>query len=530
MKANLAARRSVEFPPTSLNTTLQCSSMGYDAKSMDLVTKVVARGGIKCRHAVAGWNASEYFDQMTKPGTRGTLWEEHAPRLAVAAARQALAQWPGGSAGDITHVVVHSCTGFAAPGIDLALITELGLPSSTRKLGVNFMGCFGFFTATYVAKQIVEADRTGRAVVLVACAETCSVHVGANATPELIVGNSLFADGAAAAIVTHAGFRGRGARVLGPAPAEGVIDASTRTPTFRLSGQSDGEDGGRPYEWAIGDMSSEIVADSAGAMTWNQTEEGGRYSMYLDKSIPEALTRVFGGKGLSMLSRVGVTNPWSRTAWAIHPGGKSILSGFEKVLSALGVPLAGLSSSHDVLANYGNMSSPTIAFVLQRVLTGPAGRGARSVFMAGFGPGLTVEFGRLYKYRGAGVAVETEFARGAAEEAAAAAVIATAAASVAAAAAAVAPTTSSHSPRPSPAAASAGVGSEGGEDSDPGPAEPLAVTSSSSAGAVAPSATPAPVPAPAPVAIAAAAAPVDVSEQRSPPASAAGNARRRRAE
>jgi len=371
----------------------------YDPKSLSMMQKVVAKSGIDERHAcgaVAGAPAASYFPSLEGPRARAALWEEHAPKLAVAAARQALAQWPGGTAADVTHVVVHSCTGFSAPGLDYELIAALGLRSDTRKLGVNFMGCFGFFTAAYVARQIVAADDTGAAVVLVVCAETSSVHLSATPTPELIVGNALFADGAAAAVITHAGFVGAAGapRALGPPPAaDAPPEPGARTRPFRLAG--------RGYEWAIGPMSSEVVPGSAGAMTWKQTAQGGRYDMFLDKSIPEALTRVFLTHGASLLSRVGVDAAERAArglAWAVHPGGKAILGGVETVLRTLGLPTAGLPDSHAVLKEYGNMSSATMPFVLQRVLTGEAGAHAGNVFFAGFGPGLTVEFGRLYKH------------------------------------------------------------------------------------------------------------------------------------
>ena len=88
----------------------------------------------------------------------------------------------------------------------------LGLGSSTRKVPVNFAGCFGGFTGLYVAKQIVEADATGCAVVLVAASETCSIHYSDDPRVELLIGNTIFADGAGATIVAPAGFRSARAR------------------------------------------------------------------------------------------------------------------------------------------------------------------------------------------------------------------------------------------------------------------------------------------------------------------------------
>jgi len=231
-------------------------------------------------------------------------------------------------------------------------------------------------TSLYVAKQLVEADETGKAVVLVACAEACSVHVSKDPRLELAVGNSIFGDGAAAAIVTHAGFRGASAG----ATASGAA-------AFPLESDS--------HEWSLGAMSSEIVPDSAGHMTWKQSSEAGRYDMWLDKEIPGALMGFFVKNALRLLLRVGIVNPLG-VAWAIHPGGKSIITKFQEVLGSLMLPTEGLEASHGVLEAYGNMSSATIFFVLQRVLSSTA---KDSAFLAAFGPGLTVEFGAMRRIR-----------------------------------------------------------------------------------------------------------------------------------
>lgn len=117
--------------------------MGYTPEVRAKVDKIVAGSGIESRYTCLPKEPSEFMTSIEAPGGRSKAWEENAPRLAVAAARQALSRWRHGTSRDITHVVVHSCTGFSAPGLDFILIQQLGLPSTTRKLGVNFMGCFG---------------------------------------------------------------------------------------------------------------------------------------------------------------------------------------------------------------------------------------------------------------------------------------------------------------------------------------------------------------------------------------------------
>ena len=150
---------------------------------------------------------------------------------------------------------------------------------------------------------------------------------------------------------------------------------------------------GDAHEWCLGAMSSEIVPESAGHMTWKQSAESGRYDMWLSKDIPAALLGFFLGNAFSLLARVGILNPFG-CAWALHPGGKGIVTAFEGALKKLGVTPQGVEASHGVLEKYGNMSSATIFFVLQRVLSSTT---KDSVFFAAFGPGLTVEFGAMQR-------------------------------------------------------------------------------------------------------------------------------------
>lgn len=393
-------------------------TMGYPPELRVKVDRIVAGSGIERRHSAVGTDPTKFMPTLEAADGlgRARVWEEWAPRMAVAAARDALGRWRHGSAADVTHVVTHSCTGFSAPGIDFAIVQQLGLASSTRRIGVNFAGCFGAFCALYTAKQIVEADTTGTAVVLIACAEVCTAHMTRDPRLELIVGNTIFADGGGAAIVTHSGFTGkgkrkgqqRGSRGAAPSAAGALAAASagaaapgSEPAATAAAGSASAADVSNDssdsdaFEWALGPMRSEILPDSAGAMTWRQGVQPGQYAMWLDRSIPSALSGFFTKRGLGLVRGVGITNPWS-CAWAIHPGGRAIIAAFETAFAALRIKGDGLEASAEVLRRYGNMSSPTILFVLQRVLASTA---ASDVFTAGFGPGLTVECARLFRVR-----------------------------------------------------------------------------------------------------------------------------------
>lgn len=176
---------------------------------------------------------------------RQALWATWAPRLGIAAANKAVEQW-GGDKQEITHLIFHSCTGFKAPGVELDILDALGLQNVRRRFGINYMGCFGAFTGLAAAKSIVEAEPD--AIVLLVCVEICSIHFSLSSNRSEFIGNTVFADGGAAAIV-GAGSHG---------------------------------------DWALGTNYSHLLGKSTRShMTWAPSNFG--YCMYLDKSISTSL-------------------------------------------------------------------------------------------------------------------------------------------------------------------------------------------------------------------------------------------------
>jgi predicted naringenin-chalcone synthase len=307
--------------------------------------------GIEQRHtvvdALATGEASELLsaDGTIRPastGVRNALYAEHASALALEAARQALAT-AGFDAEQVTHVVTASCTGFVSPGPDLALVTGLGLAPSTARLHVGFMGCSAAFPALRAADAVCRADPD--AVVLVVCVELCTLHLGVSDEPEQIVAMSLFADGAAAAVVTARDAPG---------------------PALALDGFLTG-----------------LLPDSIDEMRWTIGDTG--FVMHLSSKVPTHLGRGI-RSGLAPLLPEGAD---AVDAWAVHPGGRSIV---DNVQRALALSEAAMAPTRGVLARYGNMSSPTVLFVLRELLAG----GARGTVCAmAFGPGLTLEAARM---------------------------------------------------------------------------------------------------------------------------------------
>ncbi len=302
-------------------------------------------------------------------GARNAVYTEHADDLYERAATGALAGCPDLGATDITHVITVSCTGFYSPGPDYQLVRRLGLPETTRRIHLGFMGCYAALPALREAAAICAAEPA--AVVLVVSAELCTVHVRVANDQDTIVGASLFSDGAGAAVVTGADR---------PVPAGGE-------PALRLDGFATvltpvGEDA---MAWNIGDHGFEMIL-------------GSYVPHIIDDHITGALEPLFaadhatdpaGGPPLSQ-------RPYAELEhWAIHPGGRSIL---DKVQVRLELTETQLGPARDTLRDYGNMSSATVLFVLQQILAGAgAGAGGASsgvgerVCAMAFGPGLTVE-------------------------------------------------------------------------------------------------------------------------------------------
>ncbi|TDT80304.1 putative naringenin-chalcone synthase [Arthrobacter sp. AG258] len=310
----------------------------------------------------------QFYDQesglLLNPSTkvRNDIFAREATKLFIEAARAALAAVPDLGLLDITHLITVSCTGFFNPGPDYKVVRELGLNPAVQRYHLGFMGCYAAFPALRAAKLFCEADP--KAVVLVVCAELCSLHVRTSNDPDAIMGSALFADGAAAAVVT-ARPGARDTALLALDHFETVL-----TPV--------GEDS---MAWNIGDNGFEMVL-------------GNYVPHIIDEHIVGALEPLLAREPeLAALPYTSIPH------WAIHPGGRSIL---DKVESRLDLTEEQLVPAREILRNYGNMSSATVLFVLKHILEQPlrdgTGGGERICSMA-FGPGLTVETGLFTKLR-----------------------------------------------------------------------------------------------------------------------------------
>lgn len=239
---------------------------------------------------------------------------------------------------EITHLILVSCTGMFAPGLELKIIHEMGFATDTERYAIHFMGCYAAFNALKLADKICTASP--QAKVLVVSVELCTIHFQKDFTEDNLLANAIFGDGAAAALVTKA------------------------TTGLRI----------RKYD-------SQLFKNGEEDMAWSIGDFG--FEMRLSKYVPELLHM-----GLHQiqnhLERIFQLSEIRN--FAIHPGGKQIL---KKVEEAFGIQWDNNSFSHDILNSYGNMSSATILFVLKKWLETDKTSGP--ILAMGFGPGLTLE-------------------------------------------------------------------------------------------------------------------------------------------
>lgn len=285
--------------------------------------------------------ASAQDDRGPTTARRMQRYEATAAALAEEAAAAAIENSLIAS-DEIAHLVTVSCSGFSAPGVDIGLIERLGLRRDVSRTHVGFMGCHGALNGLRVAAALAKSN-PGKNVLL-CCVEICSIHHQYPQQFDQMVANALFSDGAAATVLSS------GTAASG--------------------------------EWQLLDQRSLVLRNSAEAMTWRIRDHG--FEMSLSAGVPGLIRDSLRdwiedwliGRQLS-IDEIG--------GWIVHPGGPQILAACQE---ALELPPTALRESYEVLAEYGNMSSPTVLFILERMR-----RAAEKLpcVMLAFGPGLTIE-------------------------------------------------------------------------------------------------------------------------------------------
>jgi alpha-pyrone synthase len=324
-------------------------NMLADPRLRTVFRRMVSRANIAHRYSFldpqkgsgqfSSHDAREFYRPGAFPNTarRMKLFEQSAPQLMRKAVdRLALNQKERSG---ITHVLVTCCTGLYAPGLDFEIVDHAGLSTGVERTMVGFMGCYAAINALKLARHIVRSDP--QAGVLMVNLELCTLHFQETEELEQVLSFLVFADGAAASLISSC------------------------------------EQG-----FALDSFKAVTVPDTRGLITWKISALG--FDMLLSGQVPAALGRALHEGGL-MAERDDID------LWAVHPGGRSVLDAVEK---GLGLSRDALAASREVLSRFGNMSSATVMFVLQRMMQ-QARAGQRGCAMS-FGPGLTAETMRFH--------------------------------------------------------------------------------------------------------------------------------------
>lgn len=315
-----------------------------DERTLKLVTRLASKSHIDTRYSVltdanepGRLDAEGLFapGRFASTGARMQAYQKSALPLAAGPVERILDKVP---AHDITHLIITSCTGFYAPGLDLELQKRFALRSDLERSIIGFMGCYAAINGLKAAAHIVRS--CSDANVLIVNLELCSLHFQDSAEPEKILGCMQFADGCAASLVSA-----------------------------------------REHGLALERFRAEVFDDEADLIRWTIGDQG--FDMDLSPEVSKALARALP----QILPRL--MSPDERAEmklWAIHPGGRAILDVAQEKLE---ISAAEMAPSREVLRRYGNMSSATIMFVLRSLLENSTSRGLGAALA--FGPGLTVE-------------------------------------------------------------------------------------------------------------------------------------------
>jgi predicted naringenin-chalcone synthase len=275
---------------------------------------------------------------------RALLYQKEAPKLALTAVEDCLGI--ENNYQDITHLITVSCTGMYAPGLDIDLQKSLKMSPSIQRTCINFMGCYAGFNALKMAYAQCKTYQEAR--ILIVCVELCSLHFQKEINDDFMLANALFSDGAAAILV------------------ENNIDGKTGL--------------------SLEAFHCNILQSAEEEMSWNIGNFG--FEMKLSDKVPSIL-----GKGVvslvNDLRRQSGLGQLKIDKYAVHPGGKKILKVIEE---ALNISKEDNEFAREVLKLYGNMSSVTIFFVLQRIWDSMSAEdNDKHILALAFGPGLTLE-------------------------------------------------------------------------------------------------------------------------------------------
>ena len=330
--------------------------VGQDRRIARKIRALISLSGIESRYSVipdfgAKESLYEFFPQNQSlepfPTTsqRMITYQHHASKLALRAVENCL-ETAAIDRKCVTHLITVSCTGMYAPGLDIELVDKAGLATSTERTAINFMGCYAAFNALKVANSIIEANN--KAKVLVVAVELCSLHFQKETNDDALLSNALFGDGAAAVLI--------------------------------------GKDREDKPSLSFKNFHNDLALHGKGEMGWFIKDVG--FEMKLSGEVPEIIRSGILKLTHDLLRKLNLAVD-QIDYFAIHPGGRKIL---EVIEESLEIAPQQNKAAHEVMSHFGNMSSPTVLFVIKSILETltDEDRGKKLLSFA-FGPGLTME-------------------------------------------------------------------------------------------------------------------------------------------
>jgi predicted naringenin-chalcone synthase len=285
-----------------------------------------------------------YYHRPRTTGERMETYHAAASALGRAAIAECLRRAEPRTAEEVTDLIAVSCTGYSAPGLDIQVARDLGMPRDVRRVSVGHMGCFGALVGLRQGVAAVRAYPGALAALL--SVELSSLHVPSELDTKVLTQFALFGDAAAAVLLTG------DAAAVGPE----VIDT-----------------------YCVADYAS------ADQMSWTITDQG--FMMGLSPRVPVTLRRHVSGVVARLLDPHGLLVP-DVAHWIVHPGGPSIL---EVIQAKLELSEEQMAPSWQVLREHGNCSSATVLLILEELLRSGRTRPGEWGVMMAFGPGLTLE-------------------------------------------------------------------------------------------------------------------------------------------
>ncbi|WP_162416814.1 type III polyketide synthase [Cyclobacterium roseum] len=348
------ANPGIPIPQDKISRFMQMAH-GLDAQECRKLGFIYRKSGIRERYSALNDFHHEdplRFDFFPKnnslepfPGTasRMQVFRKVAPVLATTAIRHCLQDADTGPE-KISHLILVSCTGMYAPGVELDIIQQMGFQNTIERYAIHFMGCYAAFNAIKLADRICSSEPDAQ--VIIVGVELCTIHFQKEYNEDNVIANALFGDGAAAVLVKN---------------AEQGLSIRKYQSNILIEGETD-------MAWTIGDFG---------------------FEMRLSKYIPDLLNRGIHELRKNLEKKFDIAQI---NHFAIHPGGKQIL---KKIEAAFGIGEEQNLHAHQILERFGNMSSVTILYVLSAIMKDATMEG--NVLAMGFGPGLTLETLLLHK-------------------------------------------------------------------------------------------------------------------------------------